>query len=417
MAEHKAQRFFYGYIVVAAALVIMTLNAGANCSFGVFFKPFLEEFGWSRATTSAAFSLSTFLHGPFGIVMGRLNDRFGPRLVAIVGGLFLGSGFLLMSLIGEVWQFYLVYGVIVAIGASTGVAVTTTPIRWFIGRRGLMSGIVNAGVGLGTVMMPPLANWLISTYNWRISYVVIGTGILVIVTLAAQFLRRDPKQMGLSPYGVGNARARSLNPNEHALAFGEAIRTAQFWILGAIISYHIFCVQIIMVHIAPHAIGLGISTAKAANIIAIIGGVNIAGRLLTGVISDRIGSKRVVIILFVIMPASLVLLLFARTTWLFYVFAAIFGFAWGGQAVSWGLITAELFGLSALSLILGGVMSVAMCGGALGPVVAGRIFDVTGSYFWVFLICIALSAAGILTTLVLKPIPYPGAKNYPERGF
>ena len=132
MPDNRKPKFFYGYVVVLAAFVIMMVTYGAVFTFGVFFKPLLAEFGWTRATTSTAYSLSVFLHGLFYIVMGRLNDRFGPRIVLTVSGFFLGLSYLLMSQISAVWQLYLFYGVLTAIAISGYVPLPSTVATWFV---------------------------------------------------------------------------------------------------------------------------------------------------------------------------------------------------------------------------------------------------------------------------------------------
>ena len=143
--------------------------------------------------------------------MGRLNDKLGPRLVMTICGIFLGLGVLLMSQVGGVWQLYLFYGVIIGIGMGGAfVALLSTVARWFVKRRGMMTGIVIAGVGLGQFIVPPIANWLISIYDWRMSYVILGSVVLVIGVLAAQFLRRDPAKMGLVPHGEQKAGEQQL---------------------------------------------------------------------------------------------------------------------------------------------------------------------------------------------------------------
>jgi len=405
MAKKSGAGLFYGYICVAAAATVMMLTFGSLYSFGVFFKPFLAEFGWSRAETSGAFSLSFFLQGLMGIPMGRLNDRFGPRFVTTLCGIFLGGGFVLMSLIREVWQFYFLYGVIIAIGVSGSIAMMAIPSRWFVKRRGVMTGIVISGVGLGTVIMPPVATWLINAFNWRNSYVIIGFAVLAMMVIAGLFLKKEPKQIGLVPYGDGSVRSsKALNTSGVDFSFSSALRTWQFWVLGILFSFHTFCVQTIMAHVALHAQGVGLSAESAAGIISIVGAASIVGRLLMGIIVDRIGSRPVLTVSFFIKTAALIWLIFARADWMFVVFAAVFGLGYGGAAVGITPMVADLFGLSALSLILAGAGFIGTCGAASGPVIAGRIFDVTGSYFWAFMVCVALSLVGSIMTMFMRPV-------------
>jgi len=194
MAENRKPGFFYGYIVVVAAFLIVTIMWGAAYSFGVFFKPLLEEFGWTRAMTSGAFSLSLILTGLLSVVAGKMTDRFGPQIVMTVCGLFLGSGYLLVSQVSAIWQLYLFYGVIMGAGmGGSFVPLASTVARWFVKKRGMMTGIAASGIGMGILIMPPLANWLISSYGWRTSYMVVGVTALVLIIVAAQFLKRDPR--------------------------------------------------------------------------------------------------------------------------------------------------------------------------------------------------------------------------------
>lgn len=400
----KKSGLFYGYIVIAAAFIVMMFTFGALYSFGVFFKPFLAEFGWSRAETSGAFSLSFFVQGLMGIPMGKLNDRFGPRFVTTFCGIFLGGGFVLMSLIREVWQLYFLYGVIIAIGVSGSVALMATPPRWFVKRRGVMNGIVISGVGMGTVIMPPVATWLINALNWRNSYIIIGIAVLAMMLGAALFLKKEPKQIGLVPYGDGNVRSsKALNISGVDFSFSSALRTWQFWVLSILFSSLFFSVQIIMAHVAVHAQGVGLSAESSAGIISIVGATTIVGRLLMGIMVDRIGSRPVLAVSFFIKTAALTWLIFARADWMFVVFASVFGLGYGGAAVGFTSMVADLFGLSALSLILAGAGFIGTCA-ATGPVIAGRIFDVTGSYFWAFMVCVALSLVGSIMTMFMRPV-------------
>jgi len=404
------RKVFYGYIVVSAAFIALVMTWGTIYCFGIFFKPVLTEFGWTRAATSGAYSLCLLLLAFFGIVIGRLNDRFGPRIVVTGCGLFLGSGYLLMSQIYTIWQLYLFYGVILAIGASGSfIPLASTISRWFIKRRGLMTGIAVSGIGVGTMIMPPIANWLITDYGWRVAYLVIGIAVLVLITSAAQFLRYDPSRMGQLPYGENQAEPESVNSKTKGFSLKETIHTRQFWMISAMFFCFAVSIQVILVHIVPHATDIGISAVSATNILAIIGALSAAGRIMMGGVADRIGNKLALIVVLVLMSAALLWLTTAKDLWMFYLFAIAFGFAYGGWATLLSLIPAELFGLGSLGVILGTVHFSVATGEALGPTLAGSIFDVTSSYQPAFLISAALCTIASVLALFLKPTTYAKA--------
>ncbi len=405
MIENKTSRFFYGYVVVAAAFLIMVIVFGIFFSFGVFFKPLLDEFGWTRAITSGVYILFFVVYGALTPFAGKLNDRFGSRVVMTVCGVFLGAGYLLMSQVNTVWQLYLFYGVIVGIGLSGSyVPVLSTVARWFVKRRGVVTGIVVAGIGVGTMIDPPIANWLISSYGWRMTYIMIGILHLVLVILAAQFLRHDPRQMGLSPYGASEARKVDLMPGAGGFSLGEAVNTRQFWLFFTILFAFGFITQIVMVHLVIHIIGLGISAVTAANILAIVGGISIIGRIMMGSVADRVGNRIALMITYICMSVALLWVIFAGELWMLYLFAIIFGFGYGGLVTLQSPVVAWLFGLRSHGVIFGAVIIGYAIGSAFSPVLAGHIFDVVGSYQIAFSLCAALAIVAIVSSWLLRPI-------------
>ena len=395
---------FYGYFIVAAAFCIIFVLFAVYYAFGVFFKPMLEEFGWSRAMTSGAFSLSALLMGVLGIVMGGLNDRFGPRVVMTLCGILIGLGYILMSQITSIWQLYIFYGIIVGAGMSASyIPLLSTVARWFKEKRNVMSGVVAAGIGIGALIGPPVARWLISVYNWRISYLIFGIIVFGIIVLSAQFLRRDPVQMGMVAYGGSEAEQEEVNSDTEELSLGEAIRALEFWMVFGIFFCIGFCVFAIFVHVVPHATELGISAKSAANILATIGGVSIFGKVLMGRVADRIGSRQTYLISFILMSAALFWAIPANVAWMLYFFALLFGFSYGGCAVLQSPLVAELFGLRAHGLIFGVVFLGESIGGTISPILAGYLFDVTGSYRWAFIFCALFSSIGIILCAVSIP--------------
>ena len=399
-------RYFYGYNIVAAGFTIQAVCIGALFAYGVFFKEIQAEFGWSRATISGASSLALLMMGAAGVLAGRLNDRIGPRILIAGSAVFLGLGYLLLSRIQSPWQLYVVFGILAGIGFSTHDVITlSTVARWFDKRRGAMSGIVKVGTGSGQLLGPMLATLLLAVFGWRYSNVIIGAAILVALLLVAQLMRRDPQGMGLLPDGrISKSYGWNGEVTGQSLTLREAARIEQFWTI-CIIEFAIFCCLFtIVVHIVPHARDLGLAPAYAAGVLSTIGGVSIVGRIVMGAANDRIGGKRSLVICIIMLFCSFVWLQLASTAWMLFLFAVIYGFAHGGFFTVVSPMVAEWFGTGSHGMLFGIVLFCGTLGGSVGPLVAGRIFDVTGSYQMVFLILTGLTVIGFVLMMWLRPI-------------
>jgi OFA family oxalate/formate antiporter-like MFS transporter len=396
-------RFFYGYIIVIASFFIMLAYSASRSAFGISFDPILAEFAWSAALLSGSYSLSIVMDGTLGILMGKFTDSLGPRRVLIICGLLAGLGYILLSRVTAIWQMYLVYGVLIGGGmAGVFIPVIATLPRWFIARRNTMNGIVLAGMGVGTLVISPIAYWLISTHDWQFSYIVIGLAFLFIVLLSALFMKLDPVKAGQSPYNKPETSQRVQKAVERSYSLKEALRTRLMWLVFSMFFCFGFSVMALTVHIVPHIIDIGISPATAAFVMATIGGVNIAGRLAFGGIGDKIGSLRTYALGFAVIAASGFWLLFIKDAWMFYIFAVAWGFCAGGMASVQPTIVAECFGVKSMGSIFGACGLGIMIGGSLSPVFAGFLFDILGNYQLAFLICASFAVAGFLINLVLQ---------------
>jgi len=398
-------RYFYGYNIVGASFVIQAVSIGAMFTYGVFFKEFQADFGWSRATVSMASSLAFLVMGVVGILAGRLSDRIGPRAIMVASGISLGLGFMLMARLQAAWQLYLLYGVLAGIGLSTHDVITlSTVVRWFAKRRGMMTGIVKVGTGSGQVVVPPFAVAIIAFFGWRNAYLILGTLTLVTLVAAAQLMRRDPNSIGLLPDDGNHKPGESVNGSEGGgMSLSAAVRRPQFWIICVAQFLAFFCIFTIIVHMVPHATDLGLSVATAVSVQSTFGGVSMLGRFIMGVTIDRIGGKRSLIICFCIFLCGFIWLQMAREAWMLFLFAVIYGFAHGGFFTVVSPTLAELFGTGSHGLLFGIVLFCGTIGGAIGPLLAGRTFDVTGSYQMVFLVLSGLAGIGIVLITLLRP--------------
>jgi MFS family permease len=405
MDKKKQDTFFYGSVIVAACFSIQSIGIGTLASYGVFFNPLIAEFGWSRATISGAYSMAFLLMGLLGIIVGRLNDRIGPRKLMTVTGISFGLGFLLMSRLDAIWQLYLFYGGVVGIGLSSiDVIPLTTTARWFVRKRGIMTGIVKVGTGAGQFAIPLIASMLIMRFGWRTSYLIIGAAVMIILVSVAQLLKRDPSQIGLMPDGEEEKLGDKPDGGAGGFSLNEALHTRQFWTICGVSVAIVFCLMSIIVHIVPHAQDIRISAARAASVLAVIGGVSMAGRFITGITIDRIGSKRAMICCFGLLIAGLVWLQTAHGLWMLYLFAMVYGIAHGGFFTAISPIVAEFFGIRAHGVLFGIIAFSGTVGGAMGPVVTGYIFDVTAGYSLAFWLCVLMSVLGLALIISLQPI-------------
>jgi MFS family permease len=405
MGQASKIMYRYGHVIAATCFGIQAVGIGTYFSYGVLFNPLIGEFNWSRASLSGAASMAFLLMGFLGIGVGRLNDRFGPRILMTFSGVFFGLGYLLMSGLNELWQLYLFFGIIFGTGLSTvDVIALTTIARWFVRKRGIVTGIVKVGTGAGQMTIPLLASILITHYGWRNSCVIIGGAVLIILVALAQLLRRDPGSMGLLPDGNTEAAASLPVSFTEGLSLREALRTRQFWTLCAAKLAIVFCLMTVVVHIVPFAHEIKVSATRAASVLSTIGGVSMAGRFISGLAIDRVGSKRVMIFSFVLLIAGLFWLQITTELWMLYLFALVYGIAHGGFFTSFSPIVAEFFGIKSHGALFGIAMFSGTFGGAMGPVMAGYVFDITGGYSGAIWICTLVSALGFVLIAFLKPV-------------
>jgi MFS family permease len=396
--------FFYGYVIVIVSFILQILGWGMFNSLGVFFKPLLAEFDWQRAVVSSAVSLSILVNGIGGVLQGRLSDRFGPRMTMTAAGCLLGAGYLLISRVTTVWQLYLLCGLLVGLGVSgTDVVLLSTTARWFVKKRGMMSGIIKVGTGAGMLIMPVIINGLITAYGWRTTFLVLGAVILLFYVACSQFLVRDPGKKGLAPDGERHKHRVNRTAPEGGMKLQAAVRTVQFWTVCAAFFLVFFCALTILMHIVTHAIDLGIAKAAAATVLSVVGGVSMIGRFVMGGSGDRIGNRAALVICFLLLTGSLAWLQFADRLWMLVLFAVVYGFAHGGFYALVSPLTAELFGTRSHGVIFGIVLFIATIGGSLGPVTAGYIFDITGSYGLDFWILTGMGIVGAIAAFSLKP--------------
>jgi OFA family oxalate/formate antiporter-like MFS transporter len=399
---------YYGWIIVIASVAIGIINWGIRNSFGIFFNSLETEFGLSRAATSGIFSIYMLLCGAVAPLGGWTLDKYGPKKVCLVMSFFIGLSLLASSQVHETWQIYITYSFLLALGTGAFFAIVTTTVsRWFVKKRGLVIGVVSASGGVGQIILAPFSNFLLSQFDWRQSFIILGLIVWVIVIPASLLMKRDPGVIGALPDGEVAELVSDKSVQTRAaviqsgLTLGQAWKVREFWFLMVIWILSGIATQMVMTHVVPYVVDLGISAAEAALIISLIGLGSIAGRVIDGRLADSIGGKKPAYISAMFLIITLVSLIFIRQTWQFYIAGLLFGYGWGGLNTQVLLTASEVFGVRGMGAIVGTVSIGYNVGSAVGPAIGGVIFDVTGSYSTAFLTAtMAIAAAAILFVLI-----------------
>ncbi len=404
----RKHRDSYSRTITAACFSIQAVGVGTYISYGVFFNPLMEAFDWSRAAISGASSAAFFITGLFAILVGRLNDRFGPRLLMSLAATFLGLGFGLMSQVSTLVQLYLVFGLVFGIGLSAiDVIALSTIARWFSLNRGRMTGLVKVGTGAGQFFIPILASFLIAATGFQNAFIIMGIIAFVLLMAIAQFLYRDPDiydagHAGLSLPGDPSPDTVIRPVQTAGIDLSMALKSKRLWLLSLSYMMTAFCLMSIMIHIVPYGRDLGIPPHRAAGVLATIGAVSMAGRFGSGLLIDRTGSKRIMVISFILLISALLWLTRADTLWELYAFATIYGIAHGGFFTAISPIVAELFGIRVHGSLFGIVVCFGTTGGALGPFVTGLLFDTFLNYTAAFFALILIAVIAFVLMLCLK---------------
>jgi len=398
----------YGWVVVASLLVVCTVLYGTVQSFGIFFKSIESAFSLTRAMTSAVVSTNLILAGIAAFGAGWALDKYGPKSVVLLMGLLTGLSLLLTSLTNSPWQLFITYGLILSLGTGAVYVVPTSAIsRWFEKRRGLALGIGGSGAGLGTLAMAPFATYLISNFDWRIAYIVIGLIAWIVIIPLSRLMKRDPSEVGVLADGaipdVMNTRSDSGNTSPVDFSLLQVVSTRSFWCIIFIWMFFGSCLFLVFIHLVPHITDTGFSANEAAGAMSLMGGAAIAGRVLMGIAADRIGRKVTSIMGALLQAGAMLWLIWSQELWMFYLFALIYGFAYSGFSASMGALIGDVFGLARIGAIFGVLEIGFSIGAATGPVLGGLVFDTSGSYFTAFIIAaLSMLMASLLIALIRR---------------
>jgi MFS family permease len=418
----KRHRFYYGWVIVAVSFFTLFLTLGIRFSFGVFYVAILREYGWGRGETAGAFSLSLLVHGSFALVTGNLIDRFGPRTLFPIAAIFLAVGLAAASRITTIWHLYLFFGVILAVGINTlafAPHLSRIP-KWFIRKRGLASGIVVSGIGVGTMVMAPLIQFLIDTFGWRSALIVLGAIILgILVPLTGIFQRRSPEDVGQRPNGsvphshevCPEGRKRIWEETQFPPLPGQwtlrsSLSTGSFWWMTLTNASVAFFGHMMVVHQAAHVVDVGYSTALAASLVGLVGLLRSVGGVLSGPLSDRVGREIAYTVGGGATFVGVLLFLLVRDTaspWMLYAFVILFGLGYGSTHPILAASAADLFPGNSLGRIMGTFSVGVGIGGALGPYLGGYFYDHLGSYFLPFVLMLISIALGVLGIWMAAP--------------
>ncbi len=397
-------RVHYGWVVLAASFVTLGVMYGTTLSFPVFFVALVREFGWSRGSAASVFSLNMLVAGLGAPLVGHTVDRYGPRRVLPWGAVLLGVGLLLCAPIQRLWHLWFAFGLVAALGAGIlgPVAHTALLSNWFIRARGLAIGIAFAGMGAGLFVFSPLVQAAMNRVGWRGTFAFLGVMVLVLLLPLTGICQRDrPGDLGLGPDGGWEALRREAQPTPREGGAGEettlrtALRSPGFWGYVACFFFTPVSMFSVATHQVAHAVDLGFDKMTAVNALGAVGMLSSVGRVMFGILSDRIGRLATASLSYACSALGILVLLLLTPSsgvgWL-YLYAGLFGIAFGARGPIVTAMTSDMYRGRHYGTIYGLIQLSNGLGAALGPWLGGALYDATGSYRLAF--AVALGAAG-----------------------
>src|SRR3984957_4795087 len=409
--------FFYGWIIVGVTFVTMAIGVNARTAFSLFFPPIIDEFGWERGVTAGAFSFGFLVFAGLSPLIGRMMDRFGPRVVMELGVALMAGGLLLAPLTTQPWHLYLTIGVLVGAGSiCLGYSGQSLFLpNWFNRRRGLAMGLAFAGVGIGSVTLLPWVQHMIEQTGWRTASTAMGIVVVVVLAPINLLLRKRPEDIGLRPDGDAAPTATSIKPVSNIVdrdwagidwTLRRALATARFWWIALGYFGALYIWYAVQVHQTKYLLDIGFSPNVAVWALGAVSLLGIPGQILLGHLSDRLGREWVwatACMGFAICFAALIALAYFPTLILVYVMVFTQGALGYGLTSIMGAIVAEIFQGKHYGSIFGCIMVAALAGGAAGPWITGILHDLSGNYTAAFVIGIPVSGLSAVAIWQASP--------------
>lgn len=419
MAGHRAApvvqrrfRVFPGWGAVAGGFLGNGFfSVTGLVAIGLFIKPMSESLGWSRGAISVALSLRSIANTVPAPFLGPKIDAWGPRPFLITGAMTTGVSTAALAFVTELWQFYLLYGIIgaVALIGISNLVTGTSVSKWFVRRRGRALGLADLGSGIGVAVLIPLLQWSIDAFGWQGAWVALGALTTAVMFPAAFIVRRQPEDYGLQPDGFSERHATGLEGRgpqveEAQWTRGEALRTPAFWLLLMTFNIGGLALMGVLAHQIPHITDSGFSQAEAATALSAWAVFSSISRVGFGFLAERFEIRYLIALVMAGSAAGVALLLWLSNLWVLYAFALVYGLFRGAYVLMHTIVWAEYFGRRFLGSIRGLVTPFSLTSSAGGPVLAGFLFDLKGDYvlaMQVFLGCYLVAA--VLALLAKRP--------------
>jgi MFS family permease len=388
----------YRWVIVAAGGLLGCVAMGAMFSLPVFLLTIARDTGWSVTGVSSAMTVAFLAVAFASMAWGSLSDRFGPRAVVLAGSVMLTASLALASRAASLIEFQLIFGLILGVGIAAIFAPMMACVTgWFDTHRSLAVSLVSAGMGMAPLTMAPLAAWLVTQYDWRTSMLIIAA-IAAAIMIPVSFLIRRPQ-------ALEQAQAAGTPDDVPQMSVGQALRSPQF---GVLLLTNFFCCATHagpIIHTVSYAVSCGIPLIAAVSIYSVEGLAGMAGRIGFGLLGDRFGAKRVLVLGLLAQAFGALAYVVVRELAAFYAVAAVFGFIYSGVMPLYAVTARENFPLRMMGTVIGGTAMAGSLGMSLGPLVGGLIYDSFASYTWLYVGAWGLGLGAFLIAMTFRPFP------------